>query len=89
MRSTKVVISAYLRAGYFVFNLSGGIWEHLEGSVWLFRVAELFSYDFPTILHFADADDWILRRVDLRFSSLSDICIQFVIDFGHICIHSI
>ena len=28
---------------------------HLEGSVWLFRVAELFSYNFQTILHFADA----------------------------------
>jgi hypothetical protein len=23
--------------------------------VWLFRVAELFGYDFQTILHFADA----------------------------------
>jgi len=30
------------------------MWEHLEGSVKLFRVAEWFSYDFETILHIAD-----------------------------------
>jgi hypothetical protein len=42
------------RAHRFPFSLSGSIWEHLEGSVWLFRVAELCGYDFQTILHFAD-----------------------------------
>jgi hypothetical protein len=44
--------SAYLGA-------SGSIWEHLEGSVWLFRVAELFGYNFQTIFHFAD--DYLVR----------------------------
>jgi len=89
MRSTSIVISEFLRAGYFVFNLSGGIWEYLEQSVLMFRVAELFSYDFQTILHFADVDNWILGRVDLQFSLLSEICIQFVINFGHIFVYLI
>jgi len=52
-RSTGEVVSERLRAHRFVFSLSGSIWEHLEGSVWLFRVTELFGYDFQTILHFA------------------------------------
>jgi len=30
------------------------IWEHLEASVGLFRVAELFRDNFQTILHFAN-----------------------------------
>jgi len=30
------------------------IWQHLEEVAWLIRVAELFSYDFQTILHFAN-----------------------------------
>jgi hypothetical protein len=30
------------------------IWEHLEASVWLFRVSELFSDNFQTILHFVN-----------------------------------
>jgi hypothetical protein len=38
----------------FAFSLFGSIWEHLEGLVWLFGIAELLSYDFRTILHFAD-----------------------------------
>jgi len=44
-----------LKAPSFALSLSGSIWEHLEGEVWLLRVAELFSCDFETILHFADA----------------------------------
>ena len=53
-RSTGEVVSEHLKAHRFAFNLSGSIWVHLEGSVWLFRVAELFGYDFQTILHLAD-----------------------------------
>jgi hypothetical protein len=30
--------------------------------VWLFRVAELFGYDFQTILHFADG---LTTRTDI------------------------
>ena len=44
----------HLRAHRFAFSLSGSIWDHLEGSVRLFRVAELFGDDFQTILHFAE-----------------------------------
>ena len=53
-RSTGEVVSEHPRAYCFAFSLSGSIWEHLEESVWLFIVAELFSYDFKTIIHFAD-----------------------------------
>jgi len=35
-------------------SLFGSVWEHLKGSVWLFRIAESLSYDIRTILHFAD-----------------------------------
>ena len=52
--STGEVVSEHLRAHHFALSLSGSIWERLEGSVWLFRVAELFSRDFQTVLHFAD-----------------------------------
>jgi hypothetical protein len=38
----------------FAFSLFGSFWELLEGLVWLFRIAESLSYDFQTILHFAD-----------------------------------
>jgi len=38
----------------FAFSLFRSIWEVLEGSGWLFRIDELLSYDFGTILHFAD-----------------------------------
>ena len=31
--------------------------------MWLFRVAELFSYNFQTILHFADAYDWCYQMM--------------------------
>jgi hypothetical protein len=32
------------------------MWERLEGSVWLFRVAEMFSCNFQIkVIHFADA----------------------------------
>ena len=44
--------------------LSGSIWEHLKIEVWLFRVAELFRYDFRTIVRFADVggeDSLVLR----------------------------
>ena len=49
------MVSEPLRAHRFAFSLSGSIWEHLQGSVWLFSVAELFSYDCQPILHHADA----------------------------------
>jgi len=39
----------------FAFSLFGSVWELLEGSVWLFGIAESLSYDIQTILHFADA----------------------------------
>jgi len=38
----------------FAFSLFGSVWELLERSVWLFGIAESLSYDFRTILHFAD-----------------------------------
>jgi hypothetical protein len=44
----------YLNAHRLAISLSGGIWMHLEASMWLFRVAELFSYYFQMILHFAN-----------------------------------
>ena len=47
-------MSEHLRAHRIAFSISGSILEHLEGSVWLFTVAELFSNDFQTTLHFAD-----------------------------------
>jgi hypothetical protein len=43
-----------MKAHRFAFSLSGSILQHLEGSVWLFRVAELFGYGFQTIGSFAD-----------------------------------
>ena len=51
---TGEVVSEHLREHRLAFSLSGSIWEHLAGSKGLFRVAQLFSYDFQTILHFAD-----------------------------------
>ena len=54
LRITCEVFSEHRGAHRVASSLPGSIWEHMEGSVWLFRVAELFSYDFPTILHFAD-----------------------------------
>ena len=45
------VVSEHLRAHRCAFSLSGSIWKHLEESVWLFRVAELFSYNFQNLLH--------------------------------------
>jgi len=54
LRSTREEVLKHLRAYRFALSLSGSIWEHLEGSVCLFRVAELFSYDFQIILYFAD-----------------------------------
>jgi len=55
LRSTQEVVSEHLGAHHFAFSLSGSIWKDLEGSVWLFTVAELFWYNFQTILHCADA----------------------------------
>jgi hypothetical protein len=52
--NTGEVVSEHLGAHRFAFSLSGSFWGHLEETVWLFRVAELFGYDFQTILHFAD-----------------------------------
>jgi len=46
----------HLRIRRFAFSLSGSIGAHLEGSVLLFRVAELFSFDFQTIVNFADVE---------------------------------
>jgi len=54
LRSIGEVVLAHLKSYSFALRLSGSIWEHLDGSVWLFRVAELFSCTFQTILHFAD-----------------------------------
>jgi hypothetical protein len=39
-------VSEYLRSASFEFSLFGSVWELLEGSVWLFRIAESLSYDF-------------------------------------------
>jgi len=70
LRSTGEAVSERLRAHCFAFSLSGNIWEHLEGSVWLFRVAELFSYDFQTILHVADEDRRYFQNMrDLKMHS--------------------
>jgi len=54
MKSTSELVAERLRIHRFAFSLFRSVWEHLEGSVWLFRVAELLSYDFQTIVHFAD-----------------------------------
>jgi len=42
----------------YAFSPSGSIWRHLEASVLLFRVAELFSYSIQPILHFADVESF-------------------------------
>ena len=54
LRGTGEVVSEHPGAHHFAFSLSGSIWEYLEGLVWLFRVAEMFSYNLQTILQFAD-----------------------------------
>jgi hypothetical protein len=51
------VLSEHLRGTLFAFSLFWYFWELLEESVWLFRTAESLSYDFQTILHFADIAD--------------------------------
>jgi len=53
LRITGEVISEHLGTYFFVSILSGSIRKHPEASVWLFRVAVVFSYNFETILHFA------------------------------------
>jgi len=40
--------------------------------VWLFKVAELFGYDFQTILGFADGDEESGGYSTYRFSSQAD-----------------
>jgi len=45
----------HLGAHHSAFNLSGIISEHLEETVWLFRIAQMLSYNFWTNIHFADA----------------------------------
>jgi len=54
MEEQLQLVFKYLDALHLVFSLSGCIWENLEGLPWLFRVVELFSQDFLTVLHFAD-----------------------------------
>jgi len=54
LRRTREVVLEHLRAHRFASRISGSIWKHLEASVWLFRVAESFSYNFQTVLDFAD-----------------------------------
>jgi hypothetical protein len=57
----------------FVLSLSGSIWEHLDGSVWLFRVAELFRCAFQTILHFANE---VYHYQQLKiYSQLDWVCV--------------
>jgi len=46
-------------------SLSESIWEHLEESVCLFKVAELFSCDLQTILHIADVLEIVKILVNL------------------------
>jgi len=70
LSSTGKVVSEHLRAHRFPFSLSGSIWEHLEGSVWPFRVAESFSYDFETILHFADETQCQSFNLRVQFTIL-------------------
>ena len=41
--------------------------------MWLFRGAELFSYDFQTILHFADVISQIMSSKALKTSTTSFI----------------
>jgi len=54
------VVLEHLRVYRFAFTLFESMWEHLETSVWLFRVAELFSYDVQTISDFADFIEYLL-----------------------------
>jgi len=42
--------------------------------VWLFRVAELFGYDFQTILHFADITIFELFACDIRVGVVRVMC---------------
>jgi len=55
LRSTWKYSESTWEAHRFAFSLFGSFWKLLEGSVWLFRLAELSSYDFQNILPFADA----------------------------------
>jgi len=55
----------HLRVHCIPFSLTVSIWEYLEGSVWLFRVGELFSSNFQTILHFADEFSKNLNITDM------------------------
>jgi len=48
------VVSEYLNAPPFAIILSGSKWEQLGGLVWLYRVAELFSYKCQIVSHFTD-----------------------------------
>jgi hypothetical protein len=52
----------------FAFSLFGSVWELLERSVWLFRTAESLSYDFRTILHFADEEASNLMKYNIMFT---------------------
>jgi len=69
-RSTGDVVPEHLRAHRCAFSLSGSIWAHLEGSVWLFRVTELFGYDFQTIIHFADVLVSTLKYLQFRMKTV-------------------
>jgi hypothetical protein len=59
---TIELVLEHLRAHRFALSRSGSIWEHLARLVLLFRVAELFSCDFQTILHFADGTPIVLLQ---------------------------
>jgi hypothetical protein len=64
LKSTREVVSEHMWAHHYVLCLSGSICKHLQVSVQLFRVAELLSYYFKTIFHFADVQDSKLRLID-------------------------
>ena len=40
--------------------------------MWLFRVAELFSYNFQTILHFADVNSLLGTLLAIQLGSLME-----------------
>jgi len=58
LRCTGQVVLEHRTTHCCVFSLSGSILMHVEVSLWLFRVTELFSCNLQTILDFAD--DWVL-----------------------------
>ena len=88
LRSTGDIVSEHLGAYRIAFSLSASIWEHLEGSVWLFRVAELFSYNFQTIFHFADEALQITRSGNEEVLTIQNMWVARYLSWSYCLIKS-